>query len=210
VESGTCSSKPTEKECEINVAAKIGQAYKGTFENKKRPYGCLLYTDRYKGVWFNTARGSTASCSSGIKCLCTAHYTKVNIGYCNSVSTTDCEEIATDMGIGFRTIDVSKDRYGHYPAGCYNKKGTELIFNKNLDKNPGSCTSSRTCYCDARKGCVKTRGGNAGGACCHFPFTNNGIKYYNTCSTSGNNGVPWCYTTPDDASASKWGNCIFG
>merc|ERR1712062_294601 len=52
------------------------------------------------------------------------------------------------------------------------------------------------------KPCVRTSGGDANGACCHFPFTADGMQW-NSCKGSGANA--WCWTTPDSSSSPKWG-----
>ena len=53
--------------------------------------------------------------------------------------------------------------------------------------------------------CTKTEAGNAGGACCKFPFTWNG-KTYKTCSFDNGHTKPWCYTTKEG----YWGYCVAG
>ena len=55
-------------------------------------------------------------------------------------------------------------------------------------------------------GGIATYGGNAKGACCHFPFTYKGKQYNTSCATEGHT-EEWCYT---DAAETKWGNCIIG
>ena len=52
---------------------------------------------------------------------------------------------------------------------------------------------------------VDTYGGNAKGACCHFPFKYKG-KLYNSCTT-GKDGHRWCGTTPDHDRDGKFGIC---
>jgi len=55
----------------------------------------------------------------------------------------------------------------------------------------------------ADPGCTATTGGNAGGACCSFPFKRGGVSY-TSCAMEGHHR-PWCYT---DKEKSKWGNCV--
>jgi len=53
--------------------------------------------------------------------------------------------------------------------------------------------------------CTKTKAGNAGGACCKFPFKWNG-KTYTRCSLDNGHTKPWCYTTKEG----YWGYCVAG
>ena len=55
--------------------------------------------------------------------------------------------------------------------------------------------------------CVRTTGGNGGGACCYFPFTYKG-KTYTSCTAENHSDQLWCVTDGDDPT--KWGNCVTG
>lgn len=55
-------------------------------------------------------------------------------------------------------------------------------------------------------GCHVTHGGNADGACCHFPFIYRDIVY-DRCTKSGRDNKIWCATTVDYNRDHQWGYC---
>lgn len=53
---------------------------------------------------------------------------------------------------------------------------------------------------------TRTRGGNAQGAVCAFPFIFEGKLYYE-CSTIDNGNTLWCATTSNYDQDKQWGEC---
>ena len=73
--SGTCGKTITQSECEY-IGRSIGVPFNGPFRSDAplvHPNGCYMVTDNSDsdyGLWFNTRRGSLASCSSSRSCFC--------------------------------------------------------------------------------------------------------------------------------------------
>ena len=55
-------------------------------------------------------------------------------------------------------------------------------------------------------GCHVTHDGNAGGACCHFPFVYRD-SVYDRCTKSLRDNRIWCATTVDYDRDGQWGYC---
>lgn len=53
---------------------------------------------------------------------------------------------------------------------------------------------------------IRTKGGNAYGGCCVFPFKYNGVMHY-TCTYLDHN-MPWCSITMNFDRDGVWGECI--
>ena len=59
---------------------------------------------------------------------------------------------------------------------------------------------------DAQSAAPCTTGGSVPeGSTCVFPFTYNGVQYYQ-CTTADNGNTPWC--SLDSTYSSRWGNCV--
>jgi hypothetical protein len=59
---------------------------------------------------------------------------------------------------------------------------------------------------DAQCAAPCTTGGSVPeGSTCVFPFTYNGVQYYQ-CTTADNGNTPWC--SLDSTYSSRWGNCV--
>jgi hypothetical protein len=130
--------------------------------------------------------------------------------YCSVPESEQIETIvheAAHHGTAFM-VDVKPDPYGretckkmaiNHPEKAITNADSfcYYIYDTASDRTIGGATSSPPA--SPRTG--PTCGGDAGGAPCMFPFTENGVSY-TQCTSVGHN-QPWCYTTKKG----YWGNC---